>query len=296
MISTAHIGVGIIGREGLQASRVSDYAISQFSFLRRLLFVHGRECFRKNSFITLFTFYKNIIVLVPLIIYQIFFKRENFKFYDGPLFEYYNILEMSFILIWYAIADSQVSKSKLEHNPRYYIQGIKQEYFNNVKFWMWCLYSVLEGIFLYFYLLQSCPIIEDIGVDRKETKKFGFEILITCLIIVNLKLLFRFKTFMGIEIIWIFISTQFILFLFFKNLYNVFKEEKLNVNFRSEFYLSIIFLSVFSVLLDVGYSFIKKLFFKEEITELKEFILEDESKVNLINEIHEEINFSLCKN
>ena len=225
MISTAHIGVGIIGREGLQASRVSDYAISQFSFLRRLLFVHGRECFRKNSFITLFTFYKNIIVLVPLIIYQIFFKRENFKFYDGPLFEYYNILEMSFILIWYAIADSQVSKSKLEHNPRYYIQGIKQEYFNNVKFWMWCLYSVLEGIFLYFYLLQLCPIIEDIGVDRKETKKFGFEILITCLIIVNLKLLFRFKTFMGIEIIWIFISTQFILFLFFKNIYTVFKED-----------------------------------------------------------------------
>ena len=33
MISSAHIGIGIIGREGLQASKVSDYAISQFSFL-----------------------------------------------------------------------------------------------------------------------------------------------------------------------------------------------------------------------------------------------------------------------
>ncbi len=32
MISTAHIGIGIIGREGLQAAKVSDYAIGQFHF------------------------------------------------------------------------------------------------------------------------------------------------------------------------------------------------------------------------------------------------------------------------
>ena len=42
MILEAHIGVGIRGKEGTQAVRSADYAISQFRFLERLLMVHGR--------------------------------------------------------------------------------------------------------------------------------------------------------------------------------------------------------------------------------------------------------------
>lgn len=51
MITTAHIGVGISGLEGQQAARASDYAIGQFKYLRNLLLVHGRESYRKNSYV-----------------------------------------------------------------------------------------------------------------------------------------------------------------------------------------------------------------------------------------------------
>ena len=37
MIMEAHIGIGISGKEGTQAVRSADYAISQFRFLKRLL-------------------------------------------------------------------------------------------------------------------------------------------------------------------------------------------------------------------------------------------------------------------
>ena len=37
----ADVGVGISGNEGLQAANSSDFAIAQFRFLARLLFVHG---------------------------------------------------------------------------------------------------------------------------------------------------------------------------------------------------------------------------------------------------------------
>ncbi len=37
MLSAAHVGIGISGREGLQAARVADYSIAQFRFLARLL-------------------------------------------------------------------------------------------------------------------------------------------------------------------------------------------------------------------------------------------------------------------
>ncbi|KAH8599613.1 hypothetical protein B0O99DRAFT_326577 [Bisporella sp. PMI_857] len=38
MIQEAHVGVGISGKEGLQAARISDYSIAQFRFLQKLLF------------------------------------------------------------------------------------------------------------------------------------------------------------------------------------------------------------------------------------------------------------------
>ena len=61
MITAAHIGIGISGLEGQQAARASDYAIGQFKHLRPLLLVHGREAYRRNSYVVGYMFYKNII-------------------------------------------------------------------------------------------------------------------------------------------------------------------------------------------------------------------------------------------
>lgn len=60
MIQAAHVGVGISGMEGLQAARAADFAISQFSYLRKLLLVHGNWSYNKISKLILYSFYKNI--------------------------------------------------------------------------------------------------------------------------------------------------------------------------------------------------------------------------------------------
>lgn len=41
MIIASHVGVGIVGAEGVQAANASDYSIGRFYFLQRLLLVHG---------------------------------------------------------------------------------------------------------------------------------------------------------------------------------------------------------------------------------------------------------------
>ena len=80
MIQAADVGVGISGEEGLQAVNSSDYAIAQFRFLKRLLFVHGHYSYARNGnmwvpslypsnhCLTLFDrivnfFYKNIVCI-----------------------------------------------------------------------------------------------------------------------------------------------------------------------------------------------------------------------------------------
>tara|TARA_B100000795_G_C22725090_1_gene409088 strand:+ start:692 stop:1090 length:399 start_codon:yes stop_codon:yes gene_type:complete len=66
MIQTAHVGVGISGQEGMQAVNASDYAIGQFRFLTRLLFVHGRWNYRRMSILVNYMFYKNVtLCMVP---------------------------------------------------------------------------------------------------------------------------------------------------------------------------------------------------------------------------------------
>jgi len=65
MITAAHVGVGISGLEGQQAARSADYAIGQFKFLKNLLFTHGREAYRRNSYLVCYIFYKNIVFVLP---------------------------------------------------------------------------------------------------------------------------------------------------------------------------------------------------------------------------------------
>jgi len=64
MIMKAHVGVGISGREGRQAARSADFAITQFKYLIPLLFTHGRECYRRNADLVGFNFYKNVLYVI----------------------------------------------------------------------------------------------------------------------------------------------------------------------------------------------------------------------------------------
>ena len=60
MISCAHVGIGISGKEGQQAVNSSDIAIAQFRFLQRLLLVHGSLNYRRMSTVILYSFFKNV--------------------------------------------------------------------------------------------------------------------------------------------------------------------------------------------------------------------------------------------
>ena len=71
MITAAHIGIGISGLEGQQAARASDYSIGQFKFLKNLMFCHGREAYRRNAYMISFTFYKNVLYVIPIFTFGI---------------------------------------------------------------------------------------------------------------------------------------------------------------------------------------------------------------------------------
>lgn len=61
MIQTADVGIGISGQEGMQAVMASDFAISRFKYLERLLLVHGHWNYDRLARMVLYFFYKNAV-------------------------------------------------------------------------------------------------------------------------------------------------------------------------------------------------------------------------------------------
>lgn len=49
MIQEADVGIGIVGKEGMQAALASDYSIVQFKHLNKLLLWHGRSSYKRSA-------------------------------------------------------------------------------------------------------------------------------------------------------------------------------------------------------------------------------------------------------
>lgn len=71
MIKEAHIGIGIMGKEGRQATMSSDFAFAKFKFLRKALLVHGHWYYIRISNLIQYFFYKNIVFVAPQFLFEI---------------------------------------------------------------------------------------------------------------------------------------------------------------------------------------------------------------------------------
>ena len=145
MILEAHIGVGIRGKEGTQAVRSADYAISQFRFLERLLMVHGRNGYIRVSKMICYYFYKNVVLVFCEIHFAYWNGFSGQIFFADWLSTLYNAFFSSwlclFALMFERDADDRVSMLE----PILYQAGQKKVYFNFKIFWKWIAQSVVHG-------------------------------------------------------------------------------------------------------------------------------------------------------
>lgn len=62
MIQEAHLGVGIKGKEGMQASLAADYSITKFMHLKQLLLWFGRISYKNTAVISHFVIHRGLII------------------------------------------------------------------------------------------------------------------------------------------------------------------------------------------------------------------------------------------
>ena len=158
MILKAHVGVGIAGREGMQATRSSDYAIGKFRFLRPLLFYHGREAYRRNSFIICYNFYKNFLYVVVQYFFGAFSVFSGQTLYEAWIYQVYNVCFTGAATFYWGLMDIEYEKEELLSNPQLYEKGIKGELFSTKVFWLWNVYAMYQALLVLFTAFYSSSV------------------------------------------------------------------------------------------------------------------------------------------
>lgn len=64
MILESNIGIGIVGKEGKQASLASDFSIDEFKHLRRLILWHGRLSYKRSAVLSQFVIHRGLVITV----------------------------------------------------------------------------------------------------------------------------------------------------------------------------------------------------------------------------------------
>lgn len=111
MLKDSHVGVGIMGKEGTQASLVADFAIPEFRCLKNLILLHGRYNFIRYTKVALNSYYKNIVFIFAQFLYNMYSGASAFPLYNSFTLNYYNLFFTSLIPISIVFFDRDVPPS-----------------------------------------------------------------------------------------------------------------------------------------------------------------------------------------
>ena len=154
MIQEAHVGIGITGKEGLQAARTSDYSIAQFRFLTKLLLVHGRWNYIRTCKYTLGTFWKEMLFYLTQALYQRYAGYTGTSLYESWSLSMFNTLFTSLPVIFLGIFEQDLRASTLMAVPElYHSLGHLNNGFKIKIYLGWVALAASQAVIVFFLML-----------------------------------------------------------------------------------------------------------------------------------------------
>ncbi|PFH38354.1 phospholipid-translocating P-type ATPase, flippase subfamily protein [Besnoitia besnoiti] len=190
MLVAANVGVGIRGKEGLQAVRAADFAIGEFKFVRNLMFCHGREALRRNAFQMYQTIFKNVIFGLADLFFAFLSIFSASDLFNPWLKQLYNVLYTCIPVILFTIFDRQLPYDILLHTPVLYPAFSKlgvNMFAGSRTFWKWLLFAFYASatlVYIPIYGLGWATVFT--GGDGIITLPVAFEgaVVFWCIILV----------------------------------------------------------------------------------------------------------------
>lgn len=144
MIQAASVGIGIVGKEGKQASLASDFSLSQFSHIGRLLLVHGRDSYKRSASLSQFVIHRGLIITTMQAVFSAVFYFSSVSLYQGFLMVGYATV-YTMLPVFSLVLDRDVTGDIAMMYPELYKELTKGRSLTYKTFFIWCLISIYQG-------------------------------------------------------------------------------------------------------------------------------------------------------
>jgi magnesium-transporting ATPase (P-type) len=158
--------LGIIGKEGLQAARESDFAIGRFRFLQEAILVHGYWYYHRLATLITYFFYRGVFF-----IFQIFFYGFDSGFSAQTIFHstFVMMFTLSFTsvpVVIQGLTEQPYSKEQLLNDPSHYKEISRNELMSFRKCSRWAICGIWHALICYYipkYVWVDGSSIDDYG-------------------------------------------------------------------------------------------------------------------------------------
>ncbi|XHF96779.1 hypothetical protein AWENTII_000397 [Aspergillus wentii] len=144
MIQAADVGIGIVGKEGRQASLAADFSITQFHHLTKLLVWHGRNSYKRSAKLAQFIMHRGLIISACQTMYSI---ASHFD----PKGLFINWLMVGYATVYTnapvfsLVFDRDVDEHLANLYPELYKELKSGRSLSYRSFFIWVLISVYQG-------------------------------------------------------------------------------------------------------------------------------------------------------
>jgi phospholipid-translocating ATPase len=145
MIQAADVGVGIVGKEGRQASLAADFSITQFSHITKLLVWHGRNSYKRSAKLAQFVIHRGLIISVAQTVFSVASGFQPKALYrDWLLVGYATLYTMA--PVFSLTLDRDVDENLANLYPELYKELTLGKSLSYRTFFIWVAISVYQGI------------------------------------------------------------------------------------------------------------------------------------------------------
>ncbi|XP_020288805.1 probable phospholipid-transporting ATPase IF isoform X2 [Pseudomyrmex gracilis] len=178
MIQEAHVGIGILGKEGRQASITADFAFTKFMYLKKALLVHGHWYYLRISTLMQYFFYKNVVFITPQMLYGIQSGFSTQELYDGVFLMCFNFVFTSLPILLYGLLEQNYSAGKLMRYPYLYKLNVNNYLLSKKQFMMWFLLGLWHTLVTYFMVFIMSSLNPTFFYDNTPVGQWAFS---TCI-------------------------------------------------------------------------------------------------------------------
>ncbi|XP_052133143.1 phospholipid-transporting ATPase IF-like isoform X2 [Frankliniella occidentalis] len=150
MIQEAHVGLGLMGKEGRQAERCSDFAVARFRFVQRALLVHGHWYYYRLAILVHYFFYKNVVFVLPQFYFIIFTAFSPQSMYTSVFLTCFNIIFTSAPVLVYGLLEQNRPSYQLLQYPPLYKGHQGNRLMKTSHFLVWLTAGIWHSLVVFF--------------------------------------------------------------------------------------------------------------------------------------------------